>query len=37
MEEYLSQLNPSQREAVQTTEGYVRVISKYGFGSNPKD
>ena len=27
MEEYLTQLNESQRNAVQTTEGYVRVIA----------
>ena len=32
MEEYMNELNDRQREAVTTTEGYVRVIAGAGTG-----
>ena len=30
--DYLSQLNPAQREAATTTEGYIRVVAGAGSG-----
>ena len=32
MQEYLNQLNPEQREAATTTEGYIRVVAGAGSG-----
>ena len=32
MQEYLDQLNPEQREAATTTEGYIRVVAGAGSG-----
>lgn len=32
MEEYMNEFNERQREAVTTTEGYVRVIAGAGTG-----